>query len=93
MGCKFMDNLIACICEGGAENEIMDILLENNGIIFGKSKLLDEKVIRTCSASKFEQDYLRKSFSKKITVYPILDSRRENFKLSNCAKIKLRLFM
>lgn len=36
--------LIACICEGGAEHAIMDILLDNNAIIFSKSDLLDEKI-------------------------------------------------
>lgn len=35
--------LIACICEGGAEHAIMDILLDNSAIIFSKSDLLDEK--------------------------------------------------
>ena len=56
------NNIIACICEGSAEHAIMDILLENDAIIFKKEQLLDEKVIRTRSAQKFEQDYLRKNF-------------------------------
>jgi hypothetical protein len=80
------DNIIACICEGGAEQAIMDTLLDNNAIIFVKGQLLDEKIIRTRSAQKFEQDYLRKNFNRKITVYRILDSRREKFKLSKLYK-------
>lgn len=85
------DNIIACICEGGAEQAIMDILLENNAIIFEKEQLLDEKVIRTRSAQKFEQDYLRKTFNEKITVYRILDSRREKFKLSKLYENKVEV--
>ncbi len=85
------DNIIACICEGGAEQAIMDILLENNAIVFEKDQLLDEKVIRARSAQKFEQDYLRKNFNRKITVYRILDSRRENFKLSKPYKDKVEV--
>lgn len=69
----------------------MDILLENNAFIFEKSRLLDERVIRTRSAAKFEQDYLRKNFSKKIIVYRILDSRRENFKLSKLYRDKVEV--
>lgn len=49
--------LIACICEGGAEHAIMDILLDNNAIIFSKSDLLDEKILRTRSAKNFEHAY------------------------------------
>lgn len=85
------DNIIACICEGGAEHAIMDILLEYNAIVFKKEQLLDEKVIRTRSAQKFEQDYLRKHFNKQITVYRILDSRRENFKLSKLYEDKVEV--
>lgn len=85
------DYLIACICEGGAEHAIMDILLENNLLKFNKQQLLDEKVIRTRSAKNFERDYLRKSFIEKITVYRILDSRNEEFKLSKLYKEKVKV--
>jgi len=81
-------NTIACICEGGAENAIMDILLENNALIFEKRDLLDDKIIKARSAKEFEQVYLRKSFSSKIIIYRILDSKRENFKLGKLFKDK-----
>lgn len=85
------DNIIACICEGGAEHAIMDILLDNRSLIFEKHQLLDEKILSVRSASKFEQQYLRKDFHKKITIYRILDSRRENFKLSKLYKNKVEV--
>lgn len=47
-------NTIACICEGGAENAIMDILLENNALIFEKRDLLDDKIIKARSAKEFD---------------------------------------
>ena len=58
----------ACICEGSAENAIME--------------MLEEEVIRCRDGKRFEEKYLRKSFLEKISVIRILDSRRENFKLS-----------
>jgi len=86
------DNIIACICEGSAEEAIIEILLENNALIFKRCDLLDEKVIRTRSASKFEEQYLRKGFGdKKITVFRILDSRREDFNLSKAYKNKVEV--
>ena len=83
--------LIACICEGGAEHAIMDILLDNNAIIFSKSDLLDEKILRTRSAKNFEQEFLRKNFAEKIIFYLILDSRHEKFNLSKLYKNKIEI--
>lgn len=72
----------ACICEGAAESAIMDILLDYGLLIFSKEEMLEEEVIRCREGRKFEEKYLRKGFKDKISVIRILDSRRENFKLS-----------
>ncbi|WP_270812934.1 hypothetical protein [Hungatella effluvii] len=84
-------NIIACICEGSAEQAVIELLLENNKLYFEKQQLLDEKIIRVRSAERFEELYLRKNFNKKITVLRILDSRRENFKLSKLYKDKVEV--
>ena len=73
---------MACICEGSAENAIMDILLDNDLLIFNREEMLEEEVIRCRDGKRFEEKYLRKGFMGKISVIRILDSRRENFKLS-----------
>jgi hypothetical protein len=86
-----INNLIACICEGSAEQAIIELLLEKNMLCFSKEQLLDEKIIKSRSASKFEKQYLRKHFDKKITVIRILDSRKENFKLSKLYKDKVEV--
>lgn len=72
----------ACICEGSAEAAIIDILVDNDLLIFGREEMLDETVIRYRSAKKFEERYLRKGFNDQISVIRILDSRREDFRLS-----------
>ena len=72
----------ACICEGSAENAIMDILLDHELLIFSREEMIEEEVIRCREGKKFEEKYLRKGFKDKISVIRILDSRRENFKLS-----------
>ena len=72
----------ACICEGAAESAIMDILLDYGLLIFSREEMLEEEVIRCREGKKFEEKYLRKGFKDKISVIRILDSRRENFKLS-----------
>ena len=72
----------ACICERAAENAIIDILLDHNLLIFTREEMLEEEVIRCRDGKHFEEKYLRKGFLDKISVIRILDSRRENFKLS-----------
>lgn len=72
----------ACICEGSAESAIMDMLLDYGLLIFSREEMIEEEVIRCREGKKFEEKYLRKGFMDKISVIRILDSRRENFKLS-----------
>ena len=72
----------ACICEGSAEEAIIDILVDNDLLIFNREEMLEECVIRCRSAKRFEERYLRKGFEEQISVIRILDSRREEFRLS-----------
>ena len=76
---------VACITEGAAEKAIID----NHVLCFDRSDLLDEEIITCRNARVFESRYLRKSFSKDITVIRVLDSRREVFKLSKAYKGKV----
>ena len=80
---------VACICEGSAEHAIMDILLDNDLLIFTREEMLEEEVIRCREGKRFEERYLRKGFVDKISVIRILDSRRENFKLSKAYEHKV----
>ena len=79
----------ACICEGSAEKAIMNILLDNDLLIFQRDELLEEEVLSCRSAKEFEERHLRKSFDAKISVIRILDSRKENFKLSKAYEDKV----
>ena len=84
-----LSKYIACICEGAAENAIMDLLLDHNLLVFERQDLLEESVIRCRDGQTFERRYLRKGFTDKISVIRILDSRRENFRLSKAYQGKV----
>lgn len=79
----------ACICEGGAERVILDMLLDHNKLIFSRNELLEEEILKLRKGKDFEDRYLRREFHGKITVYRILDSRRENFKISKIYQNKV----
>lgn len=74
--------IVACICEGGAETASIDILVDNDLLVFTRDQMLEEEVIRCRKAKEFEQRYLRKGFESKITVLRVLDSHSEAFRLS-----------
>lgn len=77
-----MKKYIACICEGGAERAILDLLLDSHKLIFDREDLIEEEVLRCRSGKEFEERYLRKGFLEKVTIYWIHDSRSERFNLS-----------
>lgn len=72
-------SLIACLCEGSAEQAVMDLLLDSDSLIFSRDRLIEERPIRVRNARNFEDRYLRYDFGEPITVLRILDSRHENF--------------
>lgn len=82
---------VACICEGAAERAIIEHLLDHNMLCFTYDDLLEGEVIRCRSAQNFEKQYLRKGFTEKITVLRVLDSRREQFKLSKAYAGKIEV--
>ncbi len=82
---------IALICEGASENAVMDILLDNEMLVFKRNDLIEEEVIRSRDGKKFEERYLRKGFDGKITILRILDSRNENFKISKAYADKVEV--
>lgn len=73
---------VAVICEGGAETAIMEMLLEADKLVFTESDLFYGEIIRCRSAENFEQRYLKVRMDFKLTIIRVLDSRRENFRLS-----------
>ena len=50
----------ACICEGAAENAIMDILLDADLLIFSREEMLEEAVIR-CREGKKPSDFCKEN--------------------------------
>lgn len=64
-------------------------MVDNHLLIFSREEMLDENVIRCRNAKRFEERYLRKGFDGQISVIRILDSRREDFRLSKAYRHKV----
>lgn len=82
-------SLIACICEGGAETVIMDILLDNGLLIFNRKQLIEGRILPRTSVKDFERRYLRREYEQKIVILRIIDSRREEFNLNKAYRCQV----
>lgn len=85
------DSLVACICEGGAETVIMNMLLDNDLLIFNRQQLIDEEVLKRMSAKEFQKNYLHFAYDKKIIILRIIDSRSEKFPLSEIYRCQVEV--
>lgn len=79
---RMHEEWIALIAEGGAETGILSVLLDNNYLKFTWEDLLNNDILRSRSAIRFQRLYLDRAMKKKVHIYRILDSRTEIFKLS-----------
>ena len=84
-----LSKYIACLCEGTAAEVIINILLDNDKLIFNRSQLIEETPLRCRDAKTFETRHLRKGFTDQISIIRILDSRREKFNLSKAYQHKI----
>lgn len=83
------NNKIAILAEGTSEKAILDVLLDNDLLIFTREELIDEEVLSIRKASDFERQYLNHSFENKIKIYRVHDSRTEAFNLRKEYKLKV----
>lgn len=49
-------NYKACICEGSAENAIIDILLDYDLMIFKREEMIEEEVLRVARARSLNKN-------------------------------------
>lgn len=85
----FEDSYVLCLCEGGAEISIMNMLVNNNKLIFNKEDLIQKKVHPRMKVRKVERKFLNKSYSKPLVILRIIDSPREQFNLKKQYKGRL----
>lgn len=80
------EHYILCLCEGTAEEDIMNWLLDENRLLFTRKDLIDKKFIRTRIVKKIEDIYLSLDYDKPIVIMRIIDSKKEKFNLGNLYK-------
>jgi hypothetical protein len=75
------EHYIICICEGAAEETIMNALLDADQLIFSRKQLVEEKITRMRKASEIQTTFLRRDYEKTVDIVRILDSETDRFRL------------
>lgn len=86
------DDYIICSCEGASEETIMNILIDNNKLIFSRENLVDNKLFRYRKASEIEEKLLRRGYGKSISILRVSDSKNEKFKLSRLYEERVKVY-
>jgi len=79
---KIEDKYILCLCEGNAEKEIIEKLIDNELLIFKKPNLIDGRVFKRMRVRAVEERFLGYAYEKEVAILRIIDSNKEKFKLS-----------
>lgn len=79
---KSQECMVLCSCEGTAEQETIEWLLDEDKLIFSRDQMIEKKCIKTRSAKNIERKYLSLDYDKEVVILRILDSKKDTFKLS-----------
>jgi len=77
---------ILCLCEGSSEEGIMNLLIDNDELIFKKEQLIQKKVHRRISVRKVEKKFLGYDYGENLVILRIIDSANEQFNLKKVYK-------
>lgn len=85
------DKRILCLCEGAAEYDIMNLLLENELLIINKEDLYDEKLHYRKRVRDIEDQFLGYSHQKELIILRVIDSKNEQFNLKKAYANRYRV--
>lgn len=73
--------LCLVVCEGGAEEAVIEILLEDDALIFDRGSMVYGELAKKRTAREVESEYLHVEYNRRVVILRILDSRKDTFKL------------
>lgn len=86
------NSYVLCICEGTAEEVILNRLLDENCLIFNRNQVIDKAPTRIRQARKIESSFLNRDFAKDVVILRIIDSRREKFNLGKLYRERFSVY-
>ncbi len=86
------DSYVLCLCEGGAETAIIDMLLDHDKLIFTREDLINNKIHKRECVERIQEKYLGLSYEKPVVIIRIIDSIKEQFKLTKAYKDRYKVY-
>ncbi len=93
---KYSDDkyLILLICEGSAEVDIINWLLDEDRLFFSRENLVFKKVHTRKSVDKIKREFLGLDFGdKEVVIFRVIDSRKEKFNLGKLYNNEVYTFL
>ena len=75
------DEYVICICEGAAEQAIIELLLDHTSLVFSKDNLVGKEVTRKRKSFEIQTAFLNRAYQRRVNILRILDSKKDTFKL------------
>ena len=75
------EEYVICICEGAAEQAIMELLLDHTSLIFKRENLVGREITRKRKVSDIQTSFLNRAYQRRVNILRILDSKKDSFKL------------
>ena len=75
------EEYVICICEGAAEQTIIELLLDHNSLAFAHDNLVGREVTRKRKSSEIQSSFLNRAYQRRVNILRILDSKKDSFKL------------
>ena len=75
------EEYVICICEGAAEQAIIELLLDHNSLVFAHDNLVGREVTRKRKSSEIQSSFLNRAYQRRVNILRILDSKKDSFKL------------
>ena len=60
------DEYVICICEGAAEQAIIELLLDHTSLVFSKDNLVGKEVTRKRKSSEIQTAFLNRAYQRRI---------------------------
>jgi len=84
---------IICSCEGAAEEDVINWLLDEDKLLFSREQLVYKKITRTRPVKEIEKKFLNLDYGdKSVVIFRIIDSRNEKFNLGNLYKNRFDVY-
>lgn len=84
---------VICSCEGDAERVIMDLLLDNDCLIFKREDLVGKSVTNKRKACDIEREFLNRSYGERgVVIVRILDSKSDKLTLKKIYQDKCKIY-